>query len=134
MSNKKSSKPNPILAAFEAKLRKEFAEEMAAFAAEKDVEFRAGLKRNAEVSDIAWLIAGNDNGVIGEKRAGVLLEDSLDVKMQFCRDLLADADNDQELTYTKYDVATRLKSIMGRENWEKHRERFPLLRDYWPWE
>lgn len=134
MSNKKSSKPNPILAAFEAKLRKEFAEMMAAYKAERDLEFREGMSRADEISCIAFLIAGNDLGIIGTKRAGPLLEDAYEVKEKFCRDLLKDAEDDAELTYTKSTIAKRLKSIMGRESWEKHRELFPLLRDYWEWD
>ena len=135
MSNKnRGNKPNPLLAAFEAKLRKEFAEEMAAFAVEKDIEFREGLARNTEIDLISLLISGNDLGIIGQKRSGSLLEDFFDVKVKLCKDVLTDADDDPDLGHTKATLAKRLKSIMGRENWEKHHEQFPLLRDYWAWE
>ena len=127
-------KPNPLLAAFEAKLRKEFAEEKAALILEKDAEFREGMARNLEINLISMLFSGNDLGIIGQKRSGLILDGIYETRVQLCKNLLKDAEDDPDLTYTKYDIATRLKSIMGRENWEKHREQFPLLRDYWPWE
>lgn len=111
-----AKKQNPLLAAFEAK---------------KEAEFSGRLACNSEINMMAVLIAGNDLGFIGEKRADILLARLVEVKMQLADDLLKDAENDKELTYTKADLARRMKQILGADGWVRCRELFPLLRDYW---
>lgn len=126
---------NPMLAAFEAKIRQEmtleFAQKLVEFNAQKEAEFDQRLGRNTEINLIAMLIAGNDLGILGEKRAGPMLEDHIDVKMRLVDELLEDAENDPELVYTIYDLASRVKSILGVEGWAKYQKLFPMLRDYW---
>ena len=121
------NKPNPLLAAFEAKLRREFEEEKAAM----EVNFKQRLARNSEINMIAMLIGGNRLGFLGEKRAGLLIEEQIDVKLQFADSLLKDAEGDPSLTYTKADLARSLKQILGPECWKKHQKMFPLLYEYW---
>lgn len=111
-----AKKQNPLLAAFEAK---------------KEREFTGRLACNTEINMMAMLIAGNDLGFIGEKRADLLLTRHVEVKMQLADDLLKDAEADPGLTYTKADLARRLKQILGKDGWTRCRELFPLLRDYW---
>ena len=111
-----AKKPNPILAAFEAK---------------KEAEFSQRLARNTEINMIAMLIAGNNLGFLGPARAGRLLEEQVEVKMRIADELLQDAKDDPSLVYTKYDLASRLKSILGPDEWARCQELFPLLRDYW---
>ena len=111
-----AKKQNPLLAAFEAK---------------KEREFTGRLACNTEINMMAMLIAGNDLGFIAEKRADLLLEKHVETKMQIADDLLKDAEADPGLTYTKADLARRLKQILGRDGWIRCRELFPLLRDYW---
>lgn len=122
-----AKKQNPILAAFEAKLRKEFAEEMAAL----EAEAKERQKCTSEIEMISMLIAGNRLGFLGEKRANLLLEEQIDVKMEFAAALLKDAEDDEDLTFTKADLARTVRQILGEEGWKKHRKLFPLLRDYW---
>lgn len=122
-----AKKQNPILAAFEAKLRKEFAEEMAAM--EKEAKERQEC--TSEIEMISMLIAGNRLGFLGEKRANLLLEEQIDVKMQFAESLLKDAEDDEDLTFTKADLTRTVKQILGPEGWNKHKKLFPLLRDFW---
>ena len=122
---------NPMLAAFEAKLRKEFDQELTLKLAEQEIKFQQRLVRNTEINLIAMLIAGNDLGILGEKRAGPMLEDHIDVKMRLVDELLEDAENDPDLVYTIYDLASRVKSILGVEGWAKYQKLFPMLRDYW---
>lgn len=110
------NKQNPLLAAFEAK---------------KEAEFSGRLGCNTEINMMAMLIAGNDLGFIGEKRADLLLARHVEVKMQIADELLKDAETDKELTYTKADMARRLKQILGPDGWNRCKELFPLLRDYW---
>lgn len=111
-----AKKQNPLLAAFEAK---------------KEAEFTGRMACNTEINMMAMLIAGNDLGFIGQKRADLLLEKHIETKMQIADDILKDAKTDKELTYTKADLARRLKQILGPDGWTRCRELFPLLRDYW---
>ena len=130
-----AKKQNAFLEAFEAKIRQEmtqeFAQKLVEFNAQKEAEFDQRLGRNTEINMIAMLIAGNDLGILGEKRAGPMLEDHIDVKMRLVDELLEDAENDPELVYTIYDLASRVKSILGVEGWAKYQKLFPMLRDYW---
>ena len=111
-----NNKPNPILAAFEAK---------------KEAEYRQRLARNSEINMIAMLIAGNDLGFIGSKRADLLLEKLLETKEKLAINLVEDAKDDKTLTYTKADLTRRLKQILGPDGWNRRKGLFPLLRDYW---
>lgn len=111
-----AKKQNPILAAFEAK---------------KEAEFSERLARNTEINMIAMLIAGNDLGFLSTARADLLLEEQIEVKMRIADELLRDAEDDPSLVYTKYDLASRVKSILGPEGWARCQKLFPLLRDYW---
>lgn len=130
-----AKKQNAFLVAFEAKIRQEmtqeFAQKLVEFNAQKEAEFDQRLGRNTEINMIAMLIAGNDLGILGEKRAGPMLEDHIDVKMRLVDELLEDAENDPDLVYTIYDLASRVKSILGVEGWAKYQKLFPMLRDYW---
>ena len=51
--------------------------------------------------------------------------------MKIAKDLVDDAETDKEMTYTKADLARRLKQILGRDGWIRCRGMFPLLQDYW---
>lgn len=113
---KNQLKPNPLLAAFEAK---------------KEAEFSQRLAKNTEINMIAMLIAGNNLGFLGPARAGLLLEEQVEVKMDIAEALLADAKDDPTLAYTKADLARRLIQILGPSEWARCQELFPLLRDYW---
>jgi hypothetical protein len=126
-----AKKQNPLLAAFEAKLRQEFEQELALKLAEQEVNFQQRLAKNTEINMIAMIIAGNDLGILAEKRAGLLLEEQIDVKMRIADELIADAEVDPDLVYTIHDLASRVRSILGREGWRKYQELFPMLRDYW---
>lgn len=109
-------KPNPVLAAFEAK---------------KEAEFMDRLACNTEINMIATLIAGNRLGFLGEKRADLLLAEQMEVKSEIADILLKDAKDDPNLTYTKADLARTVKQILGPDGWNRCKKLFPLLRDYW---
>lgn len=109
-----AKKPNPLLAAFEAKL---------------EAEHSMRLHAQSEIDMIALLISANNELQVGAGRAGFYLAEYLDVKMQIAKEIVAE--DDPELLYTKYQLAVRLKGILGQENWLKYRELFPLLREYW---
>ena len=111
-----AKKQNPILAAFEAK---------------KEAEFQGRLACNTEVNMIATLIAGNDLGFLGEKRADLLLARLVEVKMEIADALLSDAKDDKDLEHTKATLARRVKQILGPDGWDRCKKLFPLLRDYW---
>ena len=111
-----AKKQNPILAAFEAK---------------KEAEFQGRLACNTELNMIATLIAGNDLGFLAEKRADQFLARLVEVKMEIADVLIEDAKDDVELQYTKHVLARRVKQIMGPDGWDRCKQLFPLLRDYW---
>lgn len=111
-----AKKPNPVLAAFEAK---------------KEKEFQGRLACNTELNMIAVLIAGNDLGFLAEKRADLLLARLVEVKMEIADDLVSDAKDDVELDHTKYVLARQVKQILGKDGWNRCKQLFPLLRDYW---
>lgn len=45
--------------------------------------------------------------------------------------LCDDGADDKKLTYATKVLADRLKKILGKENWIKYRNNFPLLKDDW---
>ena len=107
-----AKKQNPLLAAFEAK---------------KETEFMGRLACNTEIN----LIAGNDLGFLAEKRADLLLAEVIETKIQIADQLVADAADDASLAYTKAVLARRVKQILGPDGWNRCKQLFPLLIDYW---
>ena len=101
------------------------------FLTQLEEKYKQRLARNSEITMIAMLIAGNDLGFLGEKRADLLLEQLLETKEQLATDLLEDAKVDKSLTYTKADLARRLKKILGPVGWDHCKMLFPLLYEYW---
>lgn len=111
-----ANKPNPLLAAYEAKL---------------EAQYKGRLSCNTEINMIAMLLAGSRLGFLGEKRADLLLEEQIAVKMEIADVLLKDAKDDPSLTYTKADLARSLKQILGADAWKRHQKLFALLHEYW---
>ena len=48
--------------------------------------------------------------------------------------MLEDLDADREMVYTRYDLARRVKKVLGKEKWMRYRELFPLLQEFREWE
>ena len=109
-----ANKPNPILDAFERK---------------KEAEFAERQKRNAEIDRMALLFAANKELKVGPGRAGFLLAEYIDQKMEIAKTLIKD--DDPELLHTKKELAICLREILGEENWVLYRELFPFCREYW---
>lgn len=103
-------KPNPILAAYKAQL---------------DRDYHQRLSAHSEVSLLALVIAADDECV---PDIDALLTRYISVKAQIAADLLEDSKADKTLTYTKHDLARRVKTTI---NWQRFRTLFSLLRDYW---
>lgn len=82
-------------------------------------------RKHNEINRLALVIAADDEGV---SDVNALLERFLQVRRQIASDLFQDAKADRTLTYTKYDLAARIKTVI---NWGKYRILFPLLKDYW---
>jgi hypothetical protein len=100
-------------------------------AAEQEAKYQQRLARNTEINLIAMLIAGSNLGFIGPKRADLLLVEHLEVKKKLATDITEDAKADTSLTYTKADLARTLKQILGPDGWDRCKELFPLLYEYW---
>ena len=109
-------KPNPVLAAFEAR---------------KEAEFRGRLRCNDEINLMSMLIAANRLGLVGPGRSGDLLAEMLSIKMQIAEDLIEDSKDDQQLWKTKADLYRIIQPILGEENWKKYQSYFPMLEYYW---
>ena len=89
-----------------------------------DLEDKFTRKHN-EIDRLALVIAADDEGVAD---VDALLSRFLAVRQEIASDLFTDSKTDKTLTYTKHDLARRIKSII---NWQRFRVLFPLLKDYW---
>lgn len=107
------AKKNPFLEAFEAKL-------------ERNYQLR--LAHNNEIGMLGLIIAADDENI---EDVGGLLFRYIETKMQIAKDILSDSKDDKELTYTRADIARRVKQVLGEEDWERFKELFPLLEEYW---
>lgn len=89
-----------------------------------DLEDKFTRKHN-EIDRLALVIAADDEGITD---VDALMSRFLAVRQEIASDLFTDAKSDKTLTYTKHDLARRIKSII---NWQRFRVLFPLLKDYW---
>lgn len=107
------AKKNPILEAFEAKL---------------EAQYQLRLAHNSEISMLGLIIAADDENI---ENVGGLLFRYIETKMQIAKDIVSDSKDDKTLTYTRCDLARRVKQVLGEEDWERFKELFPLLEEYW---
>lgn len=107
------AKKNPILEAYEAKLER---------------QYQLRLAHNSEISMLGLIISADDEGI---EDVGGLLFRYIETKMQIAKDIVNDSKDDKELTYTRADIARRVKQILGDWDWERFKELFPLLEEYW---
>lgn len=89
-----------------------------------DLEDKFTRKHN-EIDRITLVIAADDAGV---EDVDGLLDTFLKTRRQIASDLFTDSKADRSLVYTKYDIATRIKSVI---DWQRWQILFPLLKDYW---
>ena len=89
-----------------------------------DLEDKFTRKHN-EIDRLSLVIAADDEGIAD---VDALLSRFMAVRQEIACDLFTDAKSDKTLTYTKHDLARRIKSII---NWQRFRILFPLLKDYW---
>lgn len=82
-------------------------------------------RKHNEIDRLALVIAADDEGI---SDVDALLSRYLGVRQEIASDLFTDSKADKTLTYTKHDIARRIKSII---NWQRFRVLFPLLKDYW---
>lgn len=82
-------------------------------------------RKHREIDLLALVIAADDEGVAD---VDALLSRFLTARQEIASDLFMDAKSDKTLTYTKHDLARRIKNII---NWQRFRVLFPLLKDYW---
>ena len=115
-----SKKQNPMLAAFEAKLEKNYKER---------------LEINSEFDMIALMKTVHDELGVGPGRAAKILNAFLANKVEIAETIhedYGDKDSgDKEILHTKKQYAQFLKSIFKPEDWDDVKYWFPLLREYW---
>lgn len=118
-----TNKPNPLIAAIEAKL---------------EAKHQANLRTHIEMDRIAFLIFMNRRFKVGPGRAYGLLQEYTDTKKEIAKMISDDigdsykgGDGDPEFLHTKRGLAITLKGILGPEAWEKCKRTLPMIRDYW---
>ena len=116
------SKPNPMLAKLEAKIR-----------SEEQARARAQFKTNSEIDLIAHIISCAEDFKIGPGRAERCLCGYLETKMDIAKMVTdaIDVDRDDEFLVPKRDIAWKLKNTLGPDLWEKYKGCFPLVQEYW---
>ena len=116
------SKPNPMLAKLEAKIR-----------SEEKAKSRAKFDTISEIDLIAHVISCADDFKIGPGRAERCLCGYLETKMDIAKMITEalDVDHDDEFLVPKRDLAWKLKSILGSELWDKYKDFFPMVKEYW---
>ena len=82
-------------------------------------------RKHREIDILALVIAAEDGEIID---VDGLLDGFLRTRQQIASDLFADSKVDRSLTYTKHDIARRIKSVI---DWKRWQILFPLLKDYW---
>lgn len=113
-----AKKPNPFIAAIEAK---------------KDAEWSGIVSRTEEIDLIAHVMACAEDFKVGPGRAEKCLCGFLETKMDIANMVIqaVDVDNDEEFLVPKRDIAWKLKHIMGPDLWDKYKGFFPMVKDYW---
>lgn len=108
-----------------------------------ELEAKAGAKANAiyelrlaslnEIDLITHLISCHEDLGVGPGRAEKCLNGFLETKMDVANAIIneADEDEDGEFLLTQRDLAKLLKSILGPEAWERHKTKFPMLKEFW---
>ena len=106
-------KLNPFLAQFQSKL---------------EAEYLGRLERFKEFSLVGSLIAANEQLEVGPGRAKKFLDAQLESMNEIATMVIED---ENEMAHTKYQMATRLKQILGAEAWQECKVLFPFLKEYW---
>lgn len=82
-------------------------------------------RKHREIDLLALVIAAEDEEIID---VDGLLDRFLKTRQQIASDLFTDSKADRSLTYTKYDIARRIQTVI---DWQRWQMLFPLLKDYW---
>ena len=117
-----AKKPNPMLAAFEARIR-----------AEEQLSAQRTFDINSEIDLIAHIISCAEDFQVGPGRAEKCLCGFLESKLDIAQ-LVTDAikvDGDKEFLQAKRDIAWKLKATLGPELWDKYKSMFPMVQEYW---
>lgn len=94
-------------------------------------------EHHIEFDAMALLFSANDKLHVGPGRASDLLDSWDDYKIKIASEIMKEIREDQskkkEILVARRNFAVRLKEILGRDGWEKHKYRFEFVRDYWEW-
>ena len=108
---------------------------MARMQAQAQKREAAKTEAHVEIDTIAMLLAAHDICGVGKGRAGELLNAYLAYKMEIAEDIIKELEEDRskqkEVLVVRRDLAVSLKRILGAESWEKYKQLFPFLRDFW---
>lgn len=117
----KKNKQNPLLAKFEAQL---------------EAQYQSRLSANSEIDLIAHLLTINEDLQVGPGRAGKLCNDFIANKLEIIETLNSDYgdkkdEGDKQMLHTKKTLAKRLRKMFSKEDWQKAKVLFPVLKEYW---
>ena len=130
------AKTNPILAAYDRKIRAEYQAQVD----QLEADHRERRYRLAEMYMVALMITVHEELKVGPGRAGAVLQAFIDNKKKLAQELLTDVggvdrygeyQGDKRFLHTRHDLATALKGIFSPDDWDKYKELFPLLEEYW---
>lgn len=117
-----------------AKKQNAFLAKLQAQAAAKEAK---RTEAHEELDLMALLLSTHDELQVGPGRAPNLVDSFLCYKVDIAEAMIKELDEDKskkkEILILRRDLAARIKDILGREGWERHKFHFPFLRDYWEW-
>lgn len=99
-------------------------------------EYQTKLEINSEFDYIAFMKTVHEELNVGPGRAGRIFNAFLENKLEIADTILQDAGpnkhtGDKELLHTKATYAKLMRRIFSKEDWQKVRVMFQLLKEYW---
>lgn len=98
-----------------------------------EVKYQGRLEAQHEMDLIAHMISCHEDLGVGPGRAEKCLNGFLESKLDVAKAIVneSEEDEDGEFLITQRDLAKLLKSIFGPAGWERHKDKFPMLKDFW---
>lgn len=99
-------------------------------------EYQQKLEINSEFDYIAFMKTVHEELNVGPGRAGRVFNAFLENKLEIADRILQDSGpdkhtGDKELLHTKSTYAKLMRRIFSKEDWQKARVMFQLLKEYW---
>ena len=98
-----------------------------------EAKYQGRLECQHEMDLIAHMISCHEDLGVGPGRAEKCLTGFLESKLDVANAIVneSEEDEDDEFLITQRDLAKLLKSIFGAAGWERHKTKFPMLKEFW---